>query len=221
MNKKHLYILIILLFPVFCKAEETTHFTPDKWSEGLHLFGGGGLEVNRYFSPLGSRHIHPGLGLYTSLDWMLNDSLALQISSDAGFTPAHSSFLWSTAFNLGVRTRFPGIAYSAEKAPYMRFFVGWGPAVAFPPADEGAAGAQLGDVRLQLHGPLAGIAAGYLFQNKSGKIWFIDVSLYVHAFFHLDVVESSQTMPVVISQQDMGNHPLFVSMHFIVGLLAF
>ena len=214
---KKLLVLLILVFSVSAQADED--FEPTYWSEGLHLFAGGGVNSSVYKSNEERDDGGLGLNLKTDLFYVLNPEWAVEWSASVKFNRVRSYLLWDTLLTLGVRRQIP-VSFM-DAAPYGRLFVGKAPTVLFLEGDNSIRSSEPGVSRIHFDGPVAGLGFGILKKNPAGQVWFSEIAVTVQKLEQSEDVRMEGEVPVVISSSRLDNNATIYSLSWTVGVLAF
>ena len=138
---------------------------PDYWKEGLHLFGGIGVNGSIYNSQDERQNQGFGVNFKTDLVYMTNHSYALELGSQVKFNRVQEYFIWDTQFTVGLRRRIRNY--------YGKVFYGRAPTVFF--LDDAPRFYERKKAsRVQFDGPVYGVAIGKMYETKGGSIWFIE-----------------------------------------------
>lgn len=213
---KKLFVLLLLLFSVAAEADD---FEPTYWSEGLHLFAGGGLNSSVYQSTEERDEGGLGLNLKTDLFYVLDPEWALEWSANVKFNRVRSYLLWDTLLTVGVRRQIP-LSF-IDAASYGRLFLGRAPTVLFLEGDTSVRSSEPGVSRIHFDGPVAGLGFGVLKKNQQGHVWFSEISVTVQKLEQSEDVRMDGEVPVVVSSSRLDNDATIYSLSWTVGVLAF
>lgn len=195
-------------------------FTPLRWTKGLHLIAGGGVNFSSYVSNDRTTYVGPGVGFKSEIGYYLSDNFAIELGSAVSFNRIDSFILWDSTFTLGARVRIPmPPGANGEGAPYARAFLGWGPAVAFE--NRWPRYFDLDSDRAQLEGPAWGMGFGYFLKGAGSLIWFAEITATAHIFRKVQLVKEGDTLSEVLVDLPLSNNSWLASLRFSVGIVAF
>lgn len=186
-------------------------FTARRWSKGLHLFAGLGLNTALYKFSDRQRDLAWGLGITSAIGYVLNRDWMLEMTSSLGFRRVEDFFLWDSFFAPGARLRLGGLGLTTESSFYVRGFTGWGMEVLLP---------HRVPERTHLSGPVAGAGFGLLNGKAKESVWFVDFVTYAHVFRKRNVVKPEGDVPKIVSRTRINDRVGF-ALGLSVGILVF
>jgi hypothetical protein len=205
----------------FAQATESDEFLPNKWSEGLHLFLGGGVNSTAYASSIKSSSLGLGSNFKTDLSYVLNDRWAVEWSSSVKFNQVDGYLLWDTLLTLGVRYRLRPLPGFDLDSSFVRFFVGRAPTVVFFRGGSQPDNQNVSVDRVQFDGPVAGIGFGAFRRMESGSTWFYEVAGSVQRLEQEDGIQLDGEVPVVAFHSVRTDGSTLYSLYAVIGLLIF
>lgn len=211
--------ILVILFLFFSASAQAEDFEPTYWSEGLHLFAGGGINSSVYNSNEDRDDGGLGLNLKTDLFYVLDPEWALEWSANVKFNRVRSYLLWDTLLTVGVRRQIP--VSILNSAPYSRIFLGRAPTVLFLEGDTSIRSSEPGVSRIHFDGPVAGLGFGVLKKSPAGQVWFSEISVTVQKLEQSEDVRMDGEVPVVVSSNRLDNDATIYSVSWTVGVLAF
>ncbi|HVK62347.1 MAG TPA: hypothetical protein VM432_12390 [Bdellovibrionales bacterium] len=214
-------IVVCILTWLFCSIANAGEFTPDVWTEGLHLFAGGSGNCAILYSDEKSNDVGMGVGLRTDASYFLSNYYALEFGANVAFYRIEDFTLWDTLVTLGLRARLPWSKYSKDSAPFFRVFGGRSPTVVVFREHVPLKYADNGIQRLQFEGPIAGVGIGLFKRAASGQVWYLELSLSAHFFENQDDIRSDGETPVVVEARSNTEYDRLQTLQFALGLVAF
>jgi hypothetical protein len=197
--------------------ESARAFSPEYWTEGIHLTAGVGLATSVYTSRTQPAHSGAGPNVRTELGWYIYNGMAIELSSAVNYIRVKRSLaLWDTQFALGIRTRIGRFFSIGNGEPYLRLFWGWGPAVALFSTPQ-----VHGSDRYHLHGPLYGAGFGQAYRTDSGRVFFVELGVVTHAFRSVDGVREAGLLPETRFRSAVTDGSRIYNAHLSIGMLAF
>ncbi len=160
----------------------------DVWSEGLHLYGGGGVNTSLYHSEgdtLGS-----GLHFKTDFGYSFKKSWAIEAGSFVKFTKVHDTLIWDTLLTIGVRRKL-------QEDFYIRPFIGQAPTVFY--SDKTPEVYRRSNTeRIIYNGPAFGISFGKIY-----KTWFWETTVSYQALDKGKGIRDNKSVPEEVFRSDM------------------
>ncbi len=205
---------ILLLLLVFCACPAVhagKEFTPGKWTKGLHLLAGGGLNTSYFTSGKYREAFGMGLNFKTDLGYYLDDKWAVEWSSIVKFNRIRDYLVWDSLFTLGLRFR--------SGVDFIRVFYGRAPTVFYPDEDP----VQFRDRsvrRLQYDGPVYGLGVGRMFPTQYGGTGYVELTGTYQRFEKERLIGTKGEAPVVLTTSEPRPADL-LGFVVSVGLLIF
>ncbi len=214
-----LLILVLALSPAPARPSE---FTPTNWSEGMHLLAGGGINSSLIHTDKVREEIGLGTNFQTALGYYFNEKYAIEWNAAVNFNSFGGFLIWDTAFTIGLRFQFPEWAKIEQRLgePYGRIFFGRAPTVVYfngqaPP------GIEPGVERVQIDGPIWGVALGSFYHSTSGRIWYSEIVATHHDLTNETGIRMNGEVPVQMYNRSTLDHPIIYSIYVTVGVMAF
>jgi hypothetical protein len=211
--KKLIFILLFIL-PTLSNAqllETTEEFLTDDWSEGLHIFVGGGINWSGYRSDSRRENFGLGTNLKTDVGWYFNHDWALESSASVKFNQFGDDLIWDTLLTLGVRYRLEDY--------YFRGFAGAGVLVVV--LGESQPELRKDTARLHMDGPGIGMGFGRIHRTHKGRVWFTEINSTAQWIKHRDDVIVDDQTPIAISSQPVNDNSTIYSIQAAIGILLF
>lgn len=217
---------ILLLLSLFAApslqaaALDTSTFSPDSWSSGLHLLAGLGVNTATFASDEESRDVGLGLNIQTSVGYFFGNQFAVEANTNVMMNSVKRTLIWDTLGTLGIRMRVPTFLELPNSSPYLRIFGGRGPSVFLykgPRPKE----LELDGDRTQIEGDVFGLGYGRFQNAKDGSTWFLEFVLTTHVYRRLEAIVEKNQVPEVVASQRIGNHARVHAFSLTFGVVTF
>lgn len=225
--KKHLLIVLALILS--CKnnkafaeenVPESTTFTSQHWTTGLHLMAGLGVNTAYFSSDLVKREAGIGLNIHTSVGYFFFNDYAFEVGTSVMFNRVKRLLIWDTLGTMGIRMRLPTYLAPVNSHPYIKFAAGRGPTVFIAKGQTLGAIDQGGD-RTQIEGDILSASYG-IFQNaRDGTTCFLDLTATVHSYRQLETIRDNKEVPEVISSRSIKDHAGMYALALTFGVIVF
>ena len=179
------------------------------WDEGLHLLGGGGVNVSNYHRK--GDVVGGGLHFKTDVAYSFQEKWSAETGSFVRFNYLSETFIWDTLLTIGARRRFGN--------NFLRLFVGSAPTVFF--SNKSLDVYQRSDTsRIIYTGPVYGLSWGEFLKSAGGhQDLFWEISAHYQSLEKGRGVKDG-AVPEVVFTTGKGKIQIYsVSVSF--GLLVF
>jgi hypothetical protein len=133
----------------------------DVWSEGMHLYVGGGANSSLYDAK--GYTLGEGLHFKTDFGYSFKKAWAIEAGSFVKFTKVHDTLIWDTLLTIGVRRKI-------GDDHFIRVFAGQAPTVFFT-KDLPEVYRRSKATRILYTGPVFGVSFGKIYED-----WFWEVT---------------------------------------------
>ena len=199
---------------------EHSDFTSNRWTKGLHLLAGLGVNTAYFKSDLVNKQVGIGLNIDTTVSYFLWDSMAFEVSTNVTFNRLKSVLVWDTLETLGVRVRLPSYLGVDHSTPYLRVFGGKGPSVFLYDSNKPAILEVSGGQRAQVEGDVYGAAYGVFQDSRDGRAWFIEWAATGQFFQKVEAVAVEKDVPEIIASRPVKKQSARYSLSLTLGIVV-
>lgn len=193
----------LLFFALFISSQ--LRADTDVWSEGIHLYAGGGANTSLYRSS--GDTLGTGLHFKTDFGYSFKKVWAIEAGSFVKFTKVHDTLIWDTLLTIGIRRKL-------TEDYYLRPFIGQAPTVFYTDKTPEVY-RRSNTSRVIYTGPAFGVSFGRIY-----KTWFWETTASYQALDKARGIRDKGSVPEEVFRSDLNGLKI-TSLSLTFGLQVF
>jgi hypothetical protein len=194
---------------------------PARWTDGVHIIAGLGLNTATFDSRTQARSLGVGSNFRSDVGYYFGNGMGVELSGSVMFNKIKGSLLWATTLAAGLRFGLPFAKRAENFAPYGRILVGKATNVSIFDGDAPEPYNQYNANRIQLEGGMWGAGIGFFQRSSSGRIWYMELTAERHEMTKLEAVTDVNDVPVVVAEQTVTDNSELYALCLTFGLMIF